>query len=380
MQAGPTQISRAFKVIREHLELNPTLFQTEGMFRISAAHSRVNALLTQIYSNDLSLDLKQYNVHECIGVLNIALGNEPLILPTDERVVIFSQWFRNVKLDDETVHIKAMNAFDNFLHSLIDSALENDHLIAEILLDYFYLIKRAYESRDSNLMTSQNLARILSPVLMDQVLSIPSVEIHALMPIISKICEKLIETDYFQKPKCLNNVRYLQSKYESMLVALEDESIRLSEATEKRHSYVSKYELEKMQLLADKNELVQVKSNIESQKSKMSQKQYKQQIKGVIAKIIECDQKITDCQEALELCQLFAKSADQKYVLHSIRLNSAQRSLAFLENFSESNSSPSLSASSSQSNTPRLMDDSDSEGVGIVPALPLDRLKRQYPL
>lgn len=358
MIEGPKQFVTVFRVIDQHFESNPELFATEGLFRQSGGHSRVQAILSQIYHDSKFNAEDNFTAHECIGALKIAFGEEAWLLPTHPCVLQLATCIKNADIKNTELLPLILHSFNEFFEELIKSKSEDDNALAEAIFCYCYLIKRTHQFCDINKMSAKNLAIILAPVLMNNVLSTDQMTMIVIHSKITTILEKLIESDFFSQPfhlkynqALLNNVQHKCQDKDQHLSKL-DEMLTLHANAILEHNLKIVKLNKAIQALHDANE------SLQANKKKISREEYRRQCKEIDDDMKNYNEEISRLKDLIDESGVIINKVSQERDSCELELNLMKRSLSTIElAASELSSQGSSSSGSSRSATPPLPED-----------------------
>lgn len=362
MIEGPKQFVTVFRVIDQHFESNPELFATEGLFRQSGGHTRVQAVISQIYHDSKFKTEDNFTAHECIGALKIAFGEEAWLLPTHQCVLQLATFIKNVDIKNTEPLPLIRHSFDEFFEELIKSKSEDDNALAEAIFCYCYLIKRTHQFCDVNKMSAKNLAIILAPVLMNNVLSTDQMTMIIIHSKITTILEKLIESDFFSQPF---HLKYNQALLNSVQHKCQDRDQQLSKLSAVLTLHTNAI-FENNLKIVKLNKAIQALSDanvsLQANKKRISREEYRRQCHEINDDMKNYNEELSQLKILIDASEAIINESSQERDLCALELHSMRRSLSSLElAASELSSQGSSSSGSSPSATPSLPEDIELE-------------------
>ncbi len=161
MKKGPGHTAeealKVFRAIASHLEQNPDLLRTDGVFRLSANSKNPPEIIKRILKKKSFTD-KGYSVHDLIGALKESLKNNVLINTSNPHILPLLDAFAKVETSNEESVKHAAAVINQLIEELAASGNKHDLAVAEILHTYLHLTHLAASYSENNRMTPTNLA------------------------------------------------------------------------------------------------------------------------------------------------------------------------------------------------------------------------------
>ncbi len=162
MKKGPKALKiedtvKVFREIAKHIDANPAVMNTEGVFRISANADNPPEIVKKILSKK-DIAKKGYSIHDLIGTLKFALRNNILLQHDNPYIIYLRKALNDVTSDKPETITAAVKGVQQLIDNLGKSTDKKDQAIAEIMYTYIHLAHLASTYADTNKMTPDNLS------------------------------------------------------------------------------------------------------------------------------------------------------------------------------------------------------------------------------
>ncbi len=218
------EVVTVLRAISQFLLKDPTIFQAEGVFRISGTMENSQYIIDSILQNKNFIH-RMYSVHDYLGAIKLAVINR-IITPIESEAMISMN--EEVLASSEQVRKDIASVF---IKKMVNSGDENKFHMGEILYLLFHLAKHALLFQNKNKMTSKNLGVVMGPYFVNSLETDP-MKVLKLMQSFTETSQIMLEDNSYLTPfdetfraECI----YMMKKKIEMLENEEISLIRLRE-------------------------------------------------------------------------------------------------------------------------------------------------------
>ncbi len=156
------QVSQVFNKIRIHLQENSKIFLKEGVFRVPGTHLAAQEIVGNILQGKelragAVQNTENFPIHDYLSALKLVFEQSKLLSPNSS---IVEELKKNLEKENTE---KGAALLKDFVHQLITSTDEIEHVSGQVIYTYLQLAKQALAYQNVNQMNAKNLGIVLGP-------------------------------------------------------------------------------------------------------------------------------------------------------------------------------------------------------------------------